>query len=310
MKKLIILLLLVLMPIRAGASKISLCNGGSSTELSSVSICNSGLSKQVSPFVRVDSVWYALISYGAEWRLVVGLGQSNMVGNPDPAMPGYGEYVTITNEGVEYKTISGTVVALAEPTGNNDYPFNYSGQSTRPLNGQGSLWLSLAKTYFDLTGQKIIVLSLGIDGASSTQIINYRESAVKPRIDACLSYLTAEGYDFEWEDILWCQGEADNMYGVSAAQYAANMGTLFGYFKTQYSSIYTLRFQMIYPYSSAYWEPFNAQVGMNAFAANNTDAFVAFGEYYTGPSAYHYDQDQLDVIGISVANTIAGLEGF
>lgn len=298
------------MLVGSAAGAIQHKSGGVFVSANAVQYQSSSAFANAIPKAYSGTAWYALISYGIEWRLVVGLGQSNMVGNPDPTTTGYGVYPSITVEGAEYKTIAGTVTyPLNEPTGNNDTPFHFAGQDTSEWNGEGSIWPSLVKTYYDTTGTKVIALSLGVNGSASSAWVSSYCAAAKIRIDAALSYLDAHEYDYEWEDIVWIQGETDNFNGVTSATYQTNLTTIFNYFINQYPAR-TLRLQCVYPFGGVWTPPFNVQDAIDTLAIARSDIYLATDVQYEEPGLYHFSQPQLNALGEAIATSISDCEGF
>jgi len=282
-------------------------SGGAFADVAAVKYQSGSTFANVTPKSYSGEAWYALIEYGAEWILVVGMGQSNLVGNPPPDIDGYGEYPTVTVAGAEYKTIAGTITyPIVEPTGNGDPPFDYSGQdSGGGVNGTGSMWPAFVNKYHDLTGKKVMVLSLGANGTMTSQWIADYLPMVKTRIDACLVYLTAQGYDFVFEDIIWIQGESDNYAGVSQATYYDNLETIFDYFVTQYPS-YVLHFNIGYPHYGTFYGTPNAQPAQLALASDRADVTLASSLQYSGPGGWHFTQNQYNTIGEAIAVSMDG----
>jgi hypothetical protein len=246
----------------------------------------------ITPKKYESSTWLALIS--PEYRLVVGMGQSNLVGMPSDNVSD----PVVTVAGIEIHTDGSYTVPLIEPTGNNDSPFHESGHGGY---NQGSLWLAFANKYYDLSGQKIIVLSLGINGTLISQWTGGYMADAVGEITTAINQLQEDGYYFEFENVIWLQGESDNNNGTTTIQYKTALNSLWTYIKQQFPS-YSLELSISYPYKVGEYACQPAQL---AYANEEADVYLDYpvDTPFCG-NLVHFCQAQYNEIGETIAVNI------
>lgn len=129
-------------------------------------------------------------------------GQSNAVGTGDPAdAPAIPE-----DAAYEFRAADDELVPLNEPVGPDD---------------GGSAWAAFAREYNELTGSPVVIVAKPVGGAAQHPdadrfrgVGHWRGgstycSAAIEAIDQCRTYLRNRGISYNFEGVLWHQGESD-----------------------------------------------------------------------------------------------------
>lgn len=163
--------------------------------------------------------------------LAVFAGQSNMSGRGTAvsAVP------CDINAGFEYKAVGNphTLVPVTEPFGIGEE--REGGIADNDSKGKtkrsGSMVSALADEYYKRSGRQLVAVSASIGGTSSAQ---WKELYIKDavsRLDAAKAFLQKNGINVGSVFVVWCQGETDGDYNVSAEEYMKNTREVFDLFK-------------------------------------------------------------------------------
>jgi len=229
---------------------------------------------------------------------VTSSGQSNCSGFGDSALsvPCPNGYEIHTNNSVES--------TITDPVGQNAGSFWAA--------NTGSLYPALAQKFYELTGRKAIVLSLGV-GSSGLHVDPYSAGIwkvsshdlydeAKGEIDGAISYLAGQAYDFDYAIHIWFQGETDALAHVSQADYVTD----FTAYKNQMFSDYTEWPNLkIFVAHIKNHDAYDAAMRAAAEAvAASSGGRVIIGSSNPGPYnelTEHYDQEELDEVGENLA---------
>ena len=161
--------------------------------------------------------------------LVIFMGQSNMAGR------GVASQAPVVQEGhgYEFRAVSDPtqLYTIAEPFGVNEN----RGVLSENIK-TGSLVSAFAESYYTYSGGIPIV---GVSAAQGGQSINFWQTGGAAltetinRFNAANTYLTDNGYTVRHKYMVWLQGEADGVQGMSADTYKAKLVELLGEMKEQ-----------------------------------------------------------------------------
>ncbi|MBQ7327469.1 MAG: hypothetical protein IJX00_00695 [Clostridia bacterium] len=161
--------------------------------------------------------------------LVIFMGQSNMAGR------GVASQAPVVQEGhgYEFRAVSDPtqLYTIAEPFGVNEN----RGVLSENIK-TGSLVSAFAESYYTYSGGIPIV---GVSAAQGGQSINFWQTGGAAltetinRFNAANTYLTDNGYTVRHKYMVWLQGEADGVQGMSVDTYKAKLVELLGEMKEQ-----------------------------------------------------------------------------
>lgn len=146
--------------------------------------------------------------------LVLFAGQSNMAGRGCAA-----EAAPCPEEaGWEYRAVSApdALYPIGEPFGRHE---NVPGALDDGEKKTGSMVSAFAAAYYRLSGRRLVCVSASKGGTSSQAWEDGLAADAAARLARALGYLRAVGRTPQHTLVLWCQGETDGDYTVTAAQY-------------------------------------------------------------------------------------------
>ena len=158
--------------------------------------------------------------------LILFAGQSNMAGRGNAIDAPY----CPQEAGLEYRAISAPerLFPIAEPFGLHE---NVPGQIDDDAKKSGSLVSAFVARYHQLTGRTVIAVSASEGGTSTQQWLDGLASDAASRLAQARGFLESSGFVLQNIFVLWCQGETDGDYAVSAAQYIQNFGRIWQMFR-------------------------------------------------------------------------------
>lgn len=237
-------------------------------------------------------------------------GQSNAVGQGDSSSSVTCSHATA----YEYKEVSDSLVPLADPVGENTAAFQQA--------NTGSVAPAFAKTYHELSGQKIVILSAARGGSSchvkaeldhmGTWDEQGKLLLMGPAIQKTKSALRKTGSSLD--GILWLQGERDanaiNAKQLTAQEYKESLLSVISRFRKAFGEvpfyIVLTGYYKDHPVESfdavrAVQEEISHQLKKVYVVFRDTDQFEKKGWM---KDAIHYDQAALNVVGENSAMEI------
>ena len=278
-------------------------SGGTFADVSAVQYKSAGTFSDVTPMAYSGAAWYALISYGVyhEYHLFTIWGQSNPQGQGVAA-----DSVTGTG-GLEIKTNNTIVNPIMDPTGQT-ITGGFTAANT------GSSWPAFAKKYAELSGSTPILLILGVPGAGLTVewVTGYPMWSedlyplASAHVSNALEYLQGQGYDVDFNGIIWWQGETDAITSQGASDYQAGLTSFVETALSDFSEWENLNFYIVKIKDNDILD-YQIRNADDAVAAANSRVFVAYENPYTAGDQHH-SQAEYNIIGEAVAAYILGAE--
>ena len=172
---------------------------------------------------KIDENKNASVSENKIVDLVIFAGQSNMAGR------GTVEEAPIVEEGHGYE-----FRAVSDPTRlyNITEPFGVNENNDAIDDGEsktGSMVSAFAESYYSYTGVPIV----GVSASEGGQSINFWANGSDglnetiSRYNSAKAYLLSNSYTIRHNYLVWCQGEADGVQGMSAETYKSKLVDLF-----------------------------------------------------------------------------------
>ncbi len=264
---------------------------------------------------RIEDSLYKSVD-GKQVDVIIFMGQSNMAGrgivtdtHPEDAP------AVLDGAGYEFR-------AITDPT--KLYPItktlgvdeNVSGGINDTVPKTGGCVPAFVNAYFLATKTPVIAVSAseGNTRSSEWKAGTARLNDAISRLESCVAWLTANGYDIAHKYMVWCQGEADADAGVDAATYSANFANMFS--EMQSHGIEKCFMIQIGEYNGttsglveAYQLIQQAQVEICDTTPNVvmiSDSFRLFKARGLMKDQFHYYQDGYNIVGLQAGHN-AGL---
>lgn len=151
--------------------------------------------------------------------LIVFMGQSNIAGRGGSA--GNSVAKLPLQEGAEFRAVSDPtrLFQIEEPFGRAE---NRPGKIDDGEKKSGSMVSAFVHRYYQLTGRSVLAVSASQGGTSSQLWCETLVEDAAERLKSAVQFCKQQQIPLEHILILWCQGETDGDYGVSAPDYMQN----------------------------------------------------------------------------------------
>ena len=238
--------------------------------------------------------------------LIFFMGQSNMSGAGGDAS--LAPYVPV-EAGEEFRAVSdpSKLYPITEPFGINEN--NLSGLHEFPEAKKGSLVSSFINKYHELTGRKVIAVSMSM-GATDMDVWITPGVAedVKQRLDTSVKFLRDNGYNIGYMYALWLHGESDAIDHTDPAVYKTCLDDVMRpLFIGGVRKVFIIMPGRTIDYKDIFRDIINVQKEICAesdyYAVATTILTKVSTEYML--DQYHYNQHVLNMVGIESAKAVA-----
>lgn len=238
--------------------------------------------------------------------LIFFMGQSNMSGKGGDAQlaPSVSEQT-----GVEFRAYSDptTFYPVSEPFGKRED--NPDGLHEKDDDDKsGSLASAFINKYYELTGNKVIAVSISKGGLAMDLWLNGQFNPdIKHRIERTKEYLAEQQIVPEHTYVLWLQGESDTSREVPAEEYM-------GYFNEFFDGLFELGIEEVFiisPGMSSYESQYTGIIDAQKDICKNDARFCLATTVIKGlkdecfADSYHLNQHALNLTGIESAKAAA-----
>ena len=238
--------------------------------------------------------------------LIFFMGQSNMSGAGGDASQA--PHVS-PEAGMEFRAVSDptTLYPITEPFGINEN--NPSGLHEYPQAKKGSLVSSFINEYHELTGRKVIAVSMSMGATDmNTWISPGVTEDVKQRLDTTVSYLKNNGYTIGHMYALWLHGESDAIGHTDPAVYKTCLDDVMRpLFIGGVRKVFIIMPGRTIDYKDIFLDIIKVQKDICAesdyYAVATTILTKVSTEYML--DMYHYNQHVLNMVGIESAKAVA-----
>lgn len=238
--------------------------------------------------------------------LIFFMGQSNMSGKGGDASlaPNVSE-----EAGVEFRAYSDPTMLypISEPFGKKED--NPDGLHEKDDDDKsGSLASSFINKYYELTGNKVIAVSISKGGLAMDLWLNGQFNPdIKQRIEKTKEYLAGQGIVPGHTYVLWLQGESDTSREVPAQEYM-------GYFNEFFDGLFELGIEEVFiisPGMSSYESQYTGIIDAQKDICRSDSRFCLATTVIKGlkdecfADSYHLNQHALNLTGIESAKAVA-----
>lgn len=238
--------------------------------------------------------------------LIFFMGQSNMSGAAGD--PSAAPYVS-PDAGEEFRAVSDPtrLYPITEPFGVNEN--NPSGISEYPGAKKGSLVSAFVNKYHELTGRKVIAVSMS---KGATFIGDWTTPGVladvSERFEKAKNYLRSNGYTIGHMYVVWLHGESDGIKGTDPAVYGTGLDDLMRpFFIGGLQKVFIIMPGRTIDYRDILLPIINEQMkicGESGYYAVATTILTRVSTEYMRDQ-YHYNQHVLNLVGIKAAESVA-----
>jgi hypothetical protein len=192
----------------------------------------------------VDASWQTISAkkyISSSWQTILGMIYHFFVAAGQSNAQGYGNYtLSPVADGIEIKWNGDVENEISDPVG-----YGIVSENTFASADTGSLWPSFAAEYYELTGHKVILLSLcrgatgqciGADSGDGYWSMSLYNSA-KSEVDDAITQLNSLNISYEYKGWVWYQGENDEFLGITGAAYITCAQQMFDQMITDYPGI-------------------------------------------------------------------------
>ena len=238
--------------------------------------------------------------------LIFFMGQSNMSGaaGDTSAAPGVSE-----DAGMEFRAVSDPtrLYPITEPFGINEN--DPSGLHEFPGAKKGSLVSAFVNEYHELTGRKVIAVSISMGATDMRTWMSPGAMAdVKNRFDRSLSYLKDNGYNVGHIYALWLHGESDAIEGTDPEVYRTDLDEIMRpLFVGGLQKVFMIMPGRTIDYKDIFLKIIDEQKQIcaeSSYYAVGTTVLTGVSTEYMRDQ-YHYDQHVLNLVGIESAKSVA-----
>ena len=238
--------------------------------------------------------------------LIFFMGQSNMSGAGGDATlaPHVDE-----EAGMEFRAVSDPtkLYPITEPFGINEN--DPTGLHEFPGAKKGSLVSSFVNRYHELTGRKVIAVSISMGATDMNTWMSAGAMAdVQNRFDRSVSFLRDNGYNIGHMYALWLHGESDGIFGTDPEVYRTDLDNIMRpLFIGGVQRVFIITPGRTIDYRDIFLNIIDMQKKIceesGYYALATTILTKVSTEYML--DMYHYNQHVLNLVGIQAADSVA-----